>query len=327
MEQTKLIDNHGRPLTYLRLAVTDRCNLRCFYCMPESGIKFLPREEMLSFEEIQRLVHLLSSLGVNKVRITGGEPFIKKDLIHLLEKLSEEDIELHITTNGVLTKPYLPKLKELGVKSINLSLDCLDKELFSAITRRDEFETVMECFHDIIAHDIPLKINMVVMKDNLSQIIPMARLIEKYPVSVRFIEEMPFNGSDGFKPSLSNTEILACLQNEFASLSSQKFNDGDTANIFRVPGMPGNIGIIAAYARTFCGSCNRIRITAKGQLKTCLYDNGVLDLKKIMVEGGTDEDLKNALQGAFNNKAINGHVAEKRAVPSESRESMSTIGG
>ena len=295
--------------------------------MPESGIKFVPQKELLSYEEMHRLVKILSEMGIKKVRITGGEPFVRKDLIHFLEKLSRLPIELHITTNGVLTTPYLSKLKAIGVKSINLSLDSLDRHRFAEITRRDELDKVMDCFQAILDHDIALKVNMVVMKDNQDDILPMAALIEKYPVAVRFIEEMPFNGSNGFKPSLSHSEIVTKLAEQYPRMKPLKFESGETAYKYKIEGMPGELGSIAAFTRTFCGSCNRIRITAKGQLKTCLYDNGVLDLKDLLKNEVSDDEIKTALATAFRSRPKDGFEAEKDSKNLSSRESMSTIGG
>src|SRR5690606_25744259 len=160
-----IYDNHGRPINYLRLAVTDRCNLRCFYCMPEEGIRYLPKKELLTYEEMERLAQVLAGMGVNKIRITGGEPFMRKDLINFLWRLSGiKGIEqISITTNGVLTGPYIAELKAMGIASVNLSLDTLDRDRFRAITRRDALEDVLECFHLLMEHNIPTKINAVVM--------------------------------------------------------------------------------------------------------------------------------------------------------------------
>lgn len=327
----QLYDNHGRPLTYLRLAVTDRCNLRCFYCMPESGIDFIPRSDLLSYEEMLRLVRLLVKMGIKKVRITGGEPFMKKDLIYFLDQLCKIPNldEVDITTNGVLAAPYINSMKKMGINSINLSLDSLDKERFAAITRRDEFDSVMDCFHKILKHDIPMKINMVVMQDNIDDILPMINLSRDYPVDVRFIEEMPFNGGEEeYQPSLNYVEIMDRIKSVHPAITKLTDKKGSTAYRYQIPGHKGKVGVIAAFSRTFCGSCNRIRITAKGTLKTCLYDNGVLDLKAMIVNGATDEELKTVLLSALANRAKDGFEAEKSIIShSSSRESMTTIGG
>ncbi len=326
-----LYDNHGRPINYLRLAVTDRCNLRCFYCMPAEGIAYLPKQALLTYEEMERLVSLLAEMGITKVRITGGEPFVRKDLIYFLKQISQiKGIrEIHITTNGVLTVPYVAQLKEIGIASVNLSLDTLDRERFTQITRRDELERVMDCFHQLLAHQIPTKINTVVMEGkNTEDLVPLTALTRQYPVSVRFIEEMPFNGEGSHYPVLvwTHKKILDTLKEHYPDL--QKVADGafSTSYNYHIPGHQGTVGIIAAFSRTFCGTCNRIRLTAQGTLKTCLYDEGVLDIKYLMRNGATDAELQQALRYAFSHRAKDGFEAEQQR-KHVSAESMSTIGG
>lgn len=326
-----LYDNHGRKLNYLRLAVTDRCNLRCFYCMPEEGIKYLPKKALLSFEEIERLVTLLASMGISKVRLTGGEPFVRQDLMQLVRKLVQIPgvEEWHLTTNGILTAPHLPELKALGVRSINLSLDTLNSERFYAITRRNEFARTRETLDLIMAQNIPLKINTVVMEGkNIEDILPLTELTREQNVSVRFIEEMPFNGEGAHYASLNWThkKILLHLQQAYPNLQKLPDPPFATAYHYQVPGYKGTVGIIAAYSRTFCGTCNRLRITAQGDLKTCLYDGGVLNLKDLMRSGATDADLQTALLRAFNARPKDGFEAERKREKLVS-ESMSTIGG
>lgn len=331
--QKQIFDNHGRPVNYLRLAVTDRCNLRCFYCMPEEGIKYLPKSALLSYEEMERLIRIMAGMGIKKVRITGGEPFVRKDLIKFLWNVSEiEGIEkIHITTNGVLTAPFIPELKKIGIASVNLSLDSLNKERFHHITRRDELDQVMESFHLFLEHGIPLKINAVVMDGkNTEDIIPMVKLAENYPVSVRFIEEMPFNGWGASTPTLHWTykRIMEEVNNTFPDIKKIADPDNSTAYHYKVPGHKGDIGVIAAFSRTFCGTCNRIRVTAQGTLKTCLYDDGVLDIRQLMRKGATDEQVENELLKAFSNRAKDGFEAENnRKGHAPITESMSTIGG
>lgn len=328
-----LYDNHGRKIDYVRLAVTDRCNLRCFYCMPEQGINYVKREQLLSYEEMTRLMYLLADMGIKKVRITGGEPFLRKDMMHFLETLSQiEGIEkINITTNGTLTAPLVPKLKEMGIGTINLSLDTLDKERFFKITRRDQYEQVMETFHALIEHGIKTKLNAVVMeRQNIEDIIPMVALTQKHDVSVRFIEEMPFNGEGSHYPVLNwnHRKILAHIKEAYPDLEKLPDPPNATATHYQVPGYQGNIGIIAAYSRTFCGTCNRIRITPKGMLKTCLYDKGVFNIRDIMRAGATNEHLRDTFLSALSNRAKDGWEAEKRrGFNLPVNESMATIGG
>lgn len=327
-----LFDNHQRPLTYVRLAVTDRCNLRCFYCMPEEGIRYVARKDLLSFEEIERLVRLLASLGISKVRVTGGEPFVRSDMMKLLRTLvGIPGVEqVHLTTNGVLTAPHVPELKAMGIRSVNLSLDTLDRMRFQEITRRDEFDRVWSTFEALLAAEIPVKINAVVMDGkNTDDILPLAALTRDLPVSVRFIEEMPFNGEGQHYPVLhwTHARILAALKEAFPSLERKPDPPHATAMHYQVPGHAGDLGIIAAFSRTFCGTCNRIRVTAQGELKTCLYDSGVLSLRDAMRAGKSNEELKSILLSAFAHRPKDGFEAESRRASPAIAESMATIGG
>lgn len=327
-----LYDNHGRSINYLRLAVTDRCNLRCFYCMPEEGIKYMPKKELLTYEEMERVVRVMAEQGIQKIRITGGEPFLRKGMLDFIGRLSNiRGInQLNITTNGTLTKKLVPHFKSAGISSVNLSLDSLDPERFKDITRRDNFAEVMETFHLLIEHQIPTKINAVVMNGrNIEDLIPMVKLSEQYPISVRFIEEMPFNGTGKEEQLLWDfPKILEHIKAEFPNLQKIKDPKHSTSFNYKVPGFKGSIGIIAAYSRLFCGSCNRIRLTPQGMLKTCLYDDGVFNIKDILRAGASDEQLKATLLEALNHRAKDGFEAEaNRRLNLPVSESMATIGG
>jgi molybdenum cofactor biosynthesis protein A len=326
-----LYDNHNRPLNYVRLAVTDRCNLRCFYCMPQERMQYLPKKEVLTFEEIERLIRLLASMGISKVRLTGGEPFVRSDLMKLIRKIAEVPgiADIHLTTNGILTAPYIPELKQLGISSVNLSLDTLDKERFHKITRRDEFDSTLRTLHLLLEHQIPVKINAVVMADkNIEDIIPLVEMTRHHKIDIRFIEEMPFNGKGVVPTSLqwNHRKILQHIREKYTELIKEHDAPFSTSESYRVQGFEGTIGVIAAYSRTFCGTCNRIRITPQGELKTCLYDGGVLNLKEMMRQGNSDDTIMQSLLHAFRNRAKDGFEAERRK-PSGVFESMSTIGG
>ncbi|MDX2245620.1 MAG: GTP 3',8-cyclase MoaA [Bacteroidia bacterium] len=333
MNESRIYDNHGRPIDYVRIAVTDRCNLRCFYCMPAEGITYVNRKDLLSYEEISRLVAILAEMGVRKVRITGGEPFLRRDLMFLLEKIvSTRGIEaVHITTNGVLTAPHVPALKAMGIKSINLSLDTLDRQRFMEMTRRDELPKVQECLEALLANGISTKINAVVMEGkNVEDIIPLTELGRKDPVEVRFIEEMPFNGAGANYPRLAwnHRRILQELKSHYPEIHKIPDPDHSTSENYQIPGFAGTVGIIPAFTRTFCGTCNRIRLTAVGQLKTCLYDDGVLDIRALLRSGAADGEIRTAFLKAFSNRAKDGYEAEKRrSADRPVNESMSTIGG
>lgn len=300
--------------------------------MPAEGIKYLPKKEVLSFEEIERLIRLVTSMGITKVRLTGGEPFVRSDLMKLIRTMVEIPglRDLHLTTNGVLTAPHIPELKKLGIASINLSLDTLDRERFKSITLRDEFDQTLKTLNLLLEHEIPVKINAVVMEGkNIEDILPLAGLTKHKNVSVRFIEEMPFNGGSHLAPLTWNfNKILNHIREAYPTLSKVIDEPNSTAYHYRIPGHQGNVGIIAAFSRTFCGTCNRIRLTAQGTLKTCLYDDGVLDIKKLLRDGSSDDIIKTALLKAFGNREADGFAAEKkRRQHQHSHESMSTIGG
>lgn len=328
-----LIDNHGRQINYLRLAVTDKCNLRCFYCMPAEGLDWLAKKELITDDELLRICSLLVKMGIEKIRVTGGEPFIRKEIIKFLTELSKLTglQQITITTNGVLTAPLVPELKKIGIRTMNLSLDTLDRDRFFSITRRDELHCVLKTLEQLLLHNIEVKLNAVVMDGkNIEDIIPLVELAKNLPVSVRFIEEMPFNGEGNHYTSLywDHIRILNFIKDKYPGI--QKIPDApySTSYNYHIPGFKGNIGIIAAYTRSFCGTCNRIRITPHGILKTCLYDDGVINIKNLMRAGFDDNNLENAVLNALGSRAKDGWDAEQlRKEKNPLHESMATIGG
>ena len=257
---------------------------------------------------------------------------MRKDMMRFLRMVARDKLlqEVHITTNGTLTGHLVPELKELGIKSVNLSLDTLDKTRFAEITRRDQFNQVMYTFEQLLKYKIPCKINMVVMEGrNTQDLNSMALLARDHPVNVRFIEEMPFNGSGSTsgEGAWNHIRILEELSKHFSNLSPLPFISGATATNYSIPGFKGTLGIIAAYSRTFCGTCNRLRVTPKGQLKTCLYDHGIFNIKDMMRSGASDAQISTALQQAIGHRAKDGFEAERSRVHFPISESMSTIGG
>ena len=326
-----LVDNHGRKVNYVRLAVTDRCNLRCFYCMPESGIDYLPRKDLLTYEEMTRMVTVLVGLGISKLRITGGEPFLRKDMMAFLRMLSSSSLEqINITTNGTLTYDVIPELKNLGINSVNLSLDTLDRDRFKIITRRDELPTVMRTFDRLQSFEIDTKINMVVMAGKNDQdVLSMAELARDHPITVRYIEEMPFNGSGQAKNVLlwDHRKILDRLREKYPELRLIPSPASSTSTRYQIPGFKGKVGIIAAYSRTFCGTCNRLRITPQGMLRTCLYAHGVFNIRDMIRQGASDDQLREMIINAVNSRARDGFEAEGNRGNQVISESMSTIGG
>jgi cyclic pyranopterin phosphate synthase len=301
--------------------------------MPQEGITYLPKKALLTYEEMEKTVSILAGMGVSKVRITGGEPFVRNGLIPFMQNLSRISgiTDINLTTNGVLTAPYVRDLKEMGIRSVNLSLDTLDRERFQQITRRDELIRVMDTFHRLLDQSIEVKLNAVVMEGkNTEDLIPLAELTRQYPVSVRFIEEMPFNGEGSHYSKLvwNHVRILESLKGHYPDLYKIKDGPSSTSYNYAIPGHPGNIGIIAAFSRTFCGTCNRIRLTAQGMLRTCLYDEGGLDVRALLRSGATDEEIRQAFREAFSNRAKDGFEAEgRRHLNNPVSESMSTIGG
>lgn len=325
-----LTDGFGRPLEYLRLSVTDRCNLRCFYCMPAEGIDYVPRQDLLSYEEMLRLTRIFVQLGVTKIRLTGGEPFVRKNFYGFLKRLTKiEGLDkIAITTNGAVASKHISFLKEIGITSINLSLDTLNKDKFEEITRRDFFDQAMETYHSVLDAGIKLSVNMVVMEGkNIEDIIPMAMLTKNDHVTIRYIEEMPFNGT-GVREQVgfNHHKILEKLKGELPKLTAVPFKDGQTAQEYTIEGHKGKVGIIAAWTRTFCSSCNRIRVSATGQMKNCLYDHGVLDIKRMLSDGSSDKMICEAIKLGYSKKFKDGMVAESNRKNSVSK-SMSSIGG
>ena len=326
-----LVDNHGRTINYMRLAVTDRCNLRCFYCMPEEGIKYVDKKELLSFEEMCRMINAFGELGISKLRITGGEPFVRKGIMDFLQEVSSNQYiqKVNITTNGTFTEDKIEDLERMGIDSINLSLDSLDKQRFFEITRRNLYDQVMSTFHALMDSSITTKINMVVMEGrNIEDIYSMIELTKDHDVSVRFIEEMPFNGTLG-QGNATFWPMKQILEHIKASYPIEKLPDppSSTSYNYRVKGFKGSFGIIAAYTRTFCGTCNRIRVTPQGDLRTCLYEKGAMSLRDIIRSHKGDTELKKALQKSVGSRAKDGFEAEKKRVAHPVSESMATIGG
>lgn len=324
-----LFDNHNRLINYARIAVTDRCNLRCSYCMPNEGIDFLPKNALMTAAEIVRVMQILAHLGINKVRITGGEPFVRHDLIEILRGgINTAKIQqIAITTNGTHIIPHIETLKMLGIRSVNLSLDSLSPTRFLEMTRRDAFDTVFKALHLLIDNDFDVKINTVVMpQKNEEDILKMVQLTENLPITVRFIEEMPFNGVGKNADFMDYKAILKYIKGRFPTIKPLILAENSTSMDYQVAGFRGKIGIIAAYSRTFCGTCNRIRITPQGVLKTCLYDNGVFNIRDLMRAGATDMQIADSLKAALAHRAKDGFEAEKKRF-SVISESMTTIGG
>jgi cyclic pyranopterin phosphate synthase len=329
---SKLKDNFGRQMEYVRLAVTDRCNLRCQYCMPAQGIDIVPRQELLTFKEMYRLIRVLTELGVHKVRLTGGEPFVRKDFVGFLEMLSHNDLleAINITTNGAGISQHIDRIEKLGkVKDINLSIDSLSREKFAKITRRDAFPEVYKTLELLEKSSLNLKLNVVVQSGvNTDEIVDFARFTKDKKVAVRFIEEMPFNGKGQreMEENWTFKRILEEIKTEF-DVNEVLSEKSSTSRNYAIDNHLGTVGIIPAFTRTICNNCNRIRITSTGTFKNCLFDDGVFNLRDFIREGASNDDLKELFLSLVKAKPENGFIAEANRKDGGASESMSTIGG
>ncbi|MDA9092774.1 GTP 3',8-cyclase MoaA [Polaribacter sp.] len=329
---SKLTDNFGRQISYVRLAVTDRCNLRCQYCMPAHGIDIVPKQELLTFKEMYRLIRVLTELGVSKVRLTGGEPFVRKDFVAFLEMLSYNDLldAINITTNGALIAKHIAAIEKLEkVKNINLSIDSLQAVKFNEITRRNSFDTVFKTMGLLEKSSLNLKLNVVVQSGiNTDEINDFVRLTKDKNLIVRFIEEMPFNGK-GQREMHENwtfNKILNEIETEFKVTEVQSEKSSTSRN-YTIENHRGTFGIIPAFTRTICNDCNRIRITSTGIFKNCLFDDGVFNLREFIRNGASNDDLKKLFLSLVKEKPANGFIAEANRTKGDVSESMSTIGG
>ncbi|XP_062378721.1 molybdenum cofactor biosynthesis protein 1 isoform X2 [Sardina pilchardus] len=302
-----LTDSFGRRHNYLRISLTERCNLRCQYCMPEEGIKLTPRSQLLSTEEVLTLARLFVQEGVDKIRLTGGEPLIRPDVVHIIGEMRKlEGLKtIAITTNGVNLSRLLPGLKDAGVDLLNISLDSLVPAKFEFIARRKGFHKVMEGINKAIdmGYNI-VKVNCVVMRGlNEDELLDFVALTEKKPLEVRFIEYMPFDGNRwNFKKMVSYQEMLDHIKQEWPNLELLRGAESDTAKIYKVPGFQGQIGFITSMSDHFCGSCNRLRITADGNLKVCLFGNSEVSLRDVLRSGASDAELLHIISAAVGRK-------------------------
>ncbi len=331
-EQKHLIDNFGRQIDYVRLAVTDRCNLRCRYCMPAHGIEIAPRADLLTFKEMYRIIRVLTELGVTKVRLTGGEPFVRRDFIKFLEMLSFNDLleTINITTNGAMITKHIARLEQMEkIKNINLSLDSLQSEKFFEITRRNVFNKVYETLEALEKSSLHLKLNVVIQSGiNTDEIFDFVQLTAHKNLTVRFIEEMPFNGKGQreMKENWNYKRILTEIKSQF-QIQSVVSEKSSTSRNFRINGHKGKVGIIPAFTRSICNDCNRIRITPIGAFKNCLFDDGVFNLRDFLRNGASNQNLKVLFLSLVKEKPQNGFVAELNRAKGNVSESMSTIGG
>lgn len=325
-----LIDNHNRVISYVRLAVTDRCNLRCNYCMPEKGISFAKRNDLLSIDELKILTSLLSAKGIDKIRLTGGEPFVRNDVMDLIAHLSEIPSlkEISITTNATQIGPHIEALKQFGIHSVNVSLDAMSAGSFKRITRRDQFNVVYKNIIELIEVGIKVRINCIVLEgQNESEIYPMLNFQKNYPVEVRFLEEMPFNGGsrDFNNLTWNYHKILNHISERYPEFEKLPTPITSTSVNYKIPGHKGSFGIIPSFSRTFCGSCNRLRITATGDVITCLYGKPVANLRPAL-RSNDIKSVENIIEASVGSRARDGFEAQERT-GSVFGSSMTSIGG
>ncbi|MFD2565694.1 GTP 3',8-cyclase MoaA [Aquimarina rubra] len=297
-----LTDNFGRKHTYLRISLTERCNLRCTYCMPANGIPLSPKEHLMTAGEIYTIAKEFVNLGVTKIRLTGGEPMVRKDFPLILEKLASLPVELGITTNGVLADRFVPLLKENGVKTITISIDSLYKDKFEKITRRNEFERVWNTIQLFQNEGFKVKLNIVLIKNfNEDEIIDFINLTKDRNLVVRFIEFMPFDGNQWKMNKLVTQQEILDKVNYTFPLQLKRLTDSpnDTSRNYKIEGFKGSFAIISSVTNPFCDTCNRIRITADGKLKNCLFSGEEFSLLKPL---RAQEPITTAIQSALAHK-------------------------
>lgn len=323
-------DTFGRIHNYLRISLTDNCNLRCFYCMPEEKYDFAPASKLMQADEIEELAKLFVANGVTKIRLTGGEPLVRKDAPRIIKVLGDLGIELAITTNGIRLDEMLPELIAANISTVNISLDTLQPEKFRKITRRDLYHRVRSNIELLLHHNIRTKINVVVMKGlNDSEINDFIALTRYYPLEIRFIEFMPFSGNRWTSNQVVTLQEILTTVGQKHEIVPVKGGPHDTAKHFMIPGHLGTFAVISTMSSPFCEGCNRIRLTADGKLKNCLFSSSETDLLSALRAGedvlplilDTVKAKARALGGQMNDTFENLDAAELK------NRSMITIGG
>lgn len=326
-----IVDQFGRNHDYLRISLTERCNLRCFYCMPEEGIALRDKAEFMSSEEVLEIAQTFVEMGIKKIRLTGGEPLIKKDAKNLLLNLGKLPIELAITTNAVLVDQFIDTFKEAGIRSVNVSLDSLDEDSFNKISRRNYFQRIKANIDLLIQQGFFVKVNVVVIRGlNEHEIPSFVRWSQEQPVHVRFIEFMPFDGNKwNWDKKVSYKEMLAIAEAEFGKKAISKIIDkkNDTARSYELQNGLGTFGFISSVTNPFCDTCNRIRLTADGKIKNCLFSQNETDLLSALRKGN---DIKSLIKSnILDKKKERGGMVEfnEDFVNSDRNRSMTSIGG
>ena len=328
-----LQDSFGRQHTYLRISLTELCNLRCTYCMPSEGIQLSPKSHIMTYDDVYEIAKTFVDIGVTKIRLTGGEPLVRRDVDVILKSLATLPVELSITSNAVIIDRFIETLKACNVQNINVSLDSLNADKFNQITRRNDFEKVYKNIMLLIAEGFNVKLNAVLIKGfNDNEIIDFINLTKTLPISVRFIEFMPFDGNQWNKAKMvSYAEVMNYVNSAFHKNEILRIQDApnDTSKNYKIEGYKGSFAIISSVTNPFCDSCNRIRLTANGQLKNCLFSSNESDLLTPLREG---KNIKPIIQKAIQEKyKIRGGMdtMEKLEQPDlhGNNRSMITIGG
>lgn len=326
-----IVDNFGRVHDYLRISLTERCNLRCFYCMPEEGVQLRDKEVFMTAEETIEIAKSFVAMGVKKIRLTGGEPLIKRNAEIIIRELGKLPIELTLTTNAVIVDRYIEVMKEAGIRSLNVSLDSLKAEAFNAISRRSYFDKIMANIDLLIENGFSVKINVVLIRDvNDREIIDFIEWGSKKNIDVRFIEFMPFDGNQwNWEKKVAMAEILRIVKSHYGSDGFTALPGGpnDTSKNFQLKGGKGSFGIISTVTNPFCDTCNRIRLTADGKLKNCLFSENETDLLTTLRNGLPIASLVRSSIRA-KHKALGGHEPfNNENVDAIKNRSMITIGG
>lgn len=329
---SSLRDSFGRVINNLRISITDRCNFRCRYCMPEEGMVWLNKSELLAYEEIERLVRVFAQLGITKIRLTGGEPLMRKDVHLLVAKLSaiSQIHDLALTTNGYFLAEQATLLYKAGLRRVNISLDSLDAARFERMTRRNHYERVWKGIEAVEVLGIrPIKLNAVLIRGvNDDEVVHFARLARTRPFIVRFIEFMPIGMDDGWSPEkvVPTHEIIERIERGIGiKLIPVEYHGDQPADRYQFEDGVGEIGLISSVSEPFCEHCNRIRITSDGKLRTCLFSLQETDLRALLRSGATDEDITRLILDAVWNKEA-GHQINRPEFVRPSR-TMSQIGG
>ncbi len=323
-------DKFGRAHTYLRISLTDQCNFRCLYCMPDEDYSFLPGPQLMSAEEIESIAKLFVEQGVDKIRLTGGEPLVRRDFDDILIRLSKLPVEMRLTTNGVLLDKHLDVLKEANLKSINVSLDTLQKDKFYKLTKRKTYDRVWNNVQLALKEGFEVKLNVVAMHGiNEDEVVDFVQLLMDFPLSVRFIEFMPFDGNHWHLDTvMTYQEILAKVADQF-ELERMDDDPHSTSKNYRLVDGQGSIGIISTVTDPFCSTCNRLRLTADGKIRNCLFARDELNLLGALRNGGVTEGLiQNHLdKKAFKIGGLPEFQDEKAVLEKLSTRSMIKIGG